>query len=52
MVDPQHLDGCPECLERDNAPARTEYVPNGVQCAYRCRSCGCEWTTSWWGGAE
>ena len=41
-------DGCPECMAHDNAPTRTETVPNGVQCHYRC-ACGCEWITSWWG---
>ena len=48
--DTARLDGCPECMTRDNAPHTTEHVPHGVACHYVCRVCGCDWTTSWWGG--
>lgn len=45
---PDYLDGCPECMYRNNAPVDIETVPNGVRCAYRCGNCDGEWTTSYW----
>lgn len=52
LRNPAHIrfDGCPECMARDNAPHATEPAETGVICHYRCTVCGCEWTTSWWGG--
>ena len=43
-----YLDGCPECLTRNNHPHTTEEVPSGVQCYYTCRVCDSTWATSWW----
>lgn len=44
----RHLDGCPSCMARDNAPTTTQRVPSGIQCTYECRDCGQDWITSWW----
>ena len=47
-----HPDGCPHCCIRGNLPTSTRPVPNGVECAYVCRACGTEWTTSYWGDVD
>lgn len=48
---PVYLDGCPECLTRDNRPLTTadsggKQVP-GVIATYFCNDCGHTWWTSW-----
>ena len=53
MAGPEHtqnLDGCPECLARNNAPHYSTPADGGVICHYVCVVCGCDWSTSWWGG--
>ncbi len=47
----RHLDGCPSCMARDNAPTTTQRVPSGVQCHYAC-PCGARWVTCWWEGDD
>lgn len=43
------LDGCPECVTRDNTPYRTEDPTSGtgIRAYYRCRACLWSWVTEW-----
>lgn len=42
-----YLDGCPECLTRDNAPTTVHEEGEGVRAHYRCSACLWSWTTGW-----
>lgn len=48
------LDGCPECMTRNNKPYFIWEPPPNSECTteadYKCYACGFQWTTSWWEG--
>ena len=44
---PAKLDGCPECLTRNNTPAYAFRAGAGSVCCYTCRACGHSWWTGW-----
>ncbi len=46
----KHLDACPSCMTRDNAPIRIEPAEIGVCCDYYCARCGETWWCSWFEG--
>ena len=43
------LDGCPECLARDNPPHIVEMgsAQGPLRCHYECRDCHGEWITEY-----
>ena len=41
------LDGCPECLARNNRPVYAFRNGDGWVCCYTCWSCGNSWWTAW-----
>jgi len=46
-MQPDYLDGCPNCTQRNNEPRSLHDEGGGVRANYRCSACLWSWTTAW-----